>query len=158
MRWIAPMGALIFAMCSAQAQDYHAGNLTIGHPWARPIAGPNKIGAAYLSIMNAGQLPDKLEAASSPEAGKAEIHEHAMDANGIMRMRPVQGGLLIPAGGTIEFKPGGYHIMLMGLKHNLEDGAHIPLKLTFERAGPVDVEVNIEKQPQGASSMHDHKS
>jgi copper(I)-binding protein len=142
---------------AASAQEYRAGNLTAGHPWARPSAGPNKLGAAYLILKNAGQEADTLQSVSSPAAQKVEIHEHTQDASGIMRMRPVEGGLNIPAGGTVEFKPGGYHLMLIGLTHNLEEGQQIPLKLHFAQAGDLDIEVKIEKRPAGTAGMHDHK-
>ena len=104
------------------------------------------MGAAYLAIKNSGRESDTLESASTPDAKKAEIHE-TTNANGVMKMRPVEGGLKIAPGQTVEFKPGGYHIMLMGLKQNLKEGEQIPLKLTFAHAGSVDVEVKIEKQP-----------
>jgi copper(I)-binding protein len=94
---------------------------------------------------------------SSPDAEKVEIHIHTQDASGIMRMRPVEGGVKILPGETVEFKPGGYHLMLFGLKHKLEEGQQIPLKLHFAQAGDLDIEVKIEKQPAGAAGMHDHK-
>jgi periplasmic copper chaperone A len=155
--WIMLAAGLTFAGFSAEAQEYRLGPLTAGHAWSRPTSGPNKLGAAYLTLKNAGQEADTLQSVSSPGAEKVEIHEHTQDASGIMRMRPVAGGLKIPAGGTVEFKPGGYHLMLFGLKHNLEEGQQIPLKLHFMQAGDLDVEVKVEKKPSGASSMHDHK-
>jgi periplasmic copper chaperone A len=85
-----------------------------------------------------------------------------LDASGVMHMQPVEGGLTIPAGGTVELKPGGYHLMLMGLKQKLDEGGQIPLKLTFARAGSVDVQVKIEKKPKhegmpsGEDHMHSH--
>lgn len=144
--WIAAVAGLVFTAGMVQAQQYQLKDLTIVHPWARPTAGPNKMGAAYLAIKNSGRESDTLESASTPDAKKAEIHE-TTNANGVMKMRPVEGGLKIAPGQTVEFKPGGYHIMLMGLKQNLKEGEQIPLKLTFAHAGSVDVEVKIEKQP-----------
>jgi copper(I)-binding protein len=147
----------MFAAFSAGAQEYRLGGLTAGHPWARPTAGPNKLGAAYLILKNAGQEADTLQSVSSPDAEKVEIHEHAQDASGVMRMRPVERGLMIPAGGAVEFKPGGYHLMLFGLKHNLVEGQQLPLKLHFAHAGDLDIEVKVEKTPGGSAGMHDHK-
>ncbi|MGO8839967.1 MAG: copper chaperone PCu(A)C [Methyloceanibacter sp.] len=157
MAWKAAAAAVLF-VTFAQAQEYKQGDLTVGHPWARPTAGTNMLGAAYLTLTNGGKEADTLKSASSADADKVEIHEHIHDAEGVMRMRAVEGGLAIPAGGTVEFKPGGYHLMLIGLKHNLEDGQNFPLKLTFEHAGAVDVEVKIEKKAGADSSMgmHDH--
>jgi copper(I)-binding protein len=150
-------GGLMFAAFSAGAQEYRLGTLTAGHPWARPTAGPNKLGAAYLILKNAGQEADTLQSVSSPDAEKVEVHEHIQDAQGIMRMRPVGGGLQIPAGGTVEFKPGGYHLMLIGLKHNLEEGQQIPLKLRFANAGDLDIEIKVEKKAAAPAVMHEHK-
>jgi periplasmic copper chaperone A len=158
--WIIPAVGLMFAAFSAGAHEFRSGALTAGHPWSRPTAGPNKLGAAYLTLKNAGPDADTLQSVSSPDAEKAEIHEHTLDASGVMRMRPVEGGVKIPAGGTVEFKPGGYHVMLFGLKHNLEEGQKIPLKLHFMQAGDLDVEVKVEKTPSapaGMTGMHDHK-
>ncbi|MGO9544686.1 MAG: copper chaperone PCu(A)C [Rhodomicrobium sp.] len=156
LAWIAAAAGLMVTAFAAQAHEYRQGDLTIGHPWARPTAGTNKLGAAYLTVKNGGAEADTLLSASSPDAAKAEIHEHIHDANGVMRMRPVEGGLKIPAGETVEFKPGGYHIMLIGLNHNFEEGHAIPLKLSFAHAGDVNVEVKIEKTSSGDSGMHDH--
>jgi copper(I)-binding protein len=158
--WMAVAGGLMLAAFPAGAQEYRLGTLTAGHAWARPTAGPNKLGAAYLILKNADQEADTLQSASSPDAEKVEIHEHTQDASGTMRMRRVEGGLKIPAGGTVEFKPGGYHLMLIGLKHNLEEGQQLPLKLHFAHAGDLDVEVKIEKKPgapAGMTGMHEHK-
>ena len=156
MAWKAAAAGLMLAAFAAQAHEYKLGNLTIGHPWARPTAGPSKLGAAYLTLKNEGQEADRLESASTPDAQMAQIHETVPGENGVMRMRPVEGGVAIPAGGTVAFKPGGYHIMLMGLTHNLEEGQRLPLKLTFAHAGSVDVEVKIEKSPAGNAGMHEH--
>jgi periplasmic copper chaperone A len=155
--WMGIAGGLIFTAFSAGAQEYRLGSLTAEHAWSRPTSGPNKLGAAYLILKNAGQEADTLQSASSPDAEKVEIHEHTQDASGIMRMRPVEGGLKVPAGGAVEFKPGGYHLMLFGLKHNLEEGQQLPLKLHFAHAGDLDVEVKVEKRPSAPAGMHEHK-
>ena len=147
MAWKAAAAGLIFAGFAAQAQEYKLGDITIGHPWARPTAGTNMMGAAYLTLKNSGKEADTLKSVSSPDAEKAEIHEHIHDA----------GGVTVPPGGTISFEPGAYHLMLIGLKHNLEEGHGIPLKLSFAHAGDIDVEVKIEKKPEaGTGAMHEH--
>src|SRR3546814_5318814 len=84
-------------------------------------------------LKNSGKADDKLIKAASPVAEHVEIHEHVMDGNA-MRMRPVDG-VPLPAGGMAELQPGGYHVMLIGLKHALKQGEHFPLTLTFEKAG-----------------------
>jgi copper(I)-binding protein len=155
MAWKAAAAGLMFVAFAAQAQEYKAGDVTIEHVWARPTA--NKLGAAYVTIKNSGKDADTLKSASSPAADKAEVHEHIHDANGVMKMRAVEGGVAVPAGGTVAFQPGGYHIMLIGLKNNLEEGQTVPLKLSFAHAGDVDVQIKVEKKPAAESAGHEHQ-
>ncbi|MGO9483537.1 MAG: copper chaperone PCu(A)C [Rhodomicrobium sp.] len=157
MAWKAAAAGLMIAAFAAHAHEYKAGELTIEHPWARPTAGPMMMGAAYLTLKNAGKEADTLKSASSPDADMVEVHENIHDEGGVMRMRPVEGGVTIPAGGTVAFEPGGYHLMLIGLKHNLEEGQTMPLKLSFAHAGDVDVQVKVEKKPSADSGMHEHQ-
>ena len=155
LAWKAAAAGLMFVAFGAEAQEFKAGDITVEHAWARPTAGPNMMGAAYVTLKNAGTEADTLKSASSPDAAMVEVHEHIHDDNGVMRMRPVEGGVAIPAGATVTFQPGGYHLMLMGLKHNLEEGQTMPLKLSFARAGDVDIQVAVEKKPADGG-MHDH--
>jgi copper(I)-binding protein len=94
-----------------------------------------------MSIENHGKEADRLVSASSPVAGRVEIHEMAMDG-GIMTMRAVKGIDLKP-GATVELRPGGYHVMLEDLKQPLKDGEQIPLVLTFEKGGVVEVKIDV---------------
>jgi periplasmic copper chaperone A len=151
----AAAAGLMFVAFAAQAEEFKAGNLTIDHAWARPSAGTAKMSAAYMTLKNAGKEADTLKSASSPVAGDVSIHENIMD-NGVMKMRAVQGGLAIPAGGEASLKPGGHHIMLMGLKQPLEVGQTIPLKLSFAKAGDTEIQAKIEKMPEAAASGPDH--
>jgi periplasmic copper chaperone A len=152
--WIAAAAAFMLASAGAQANEYKLGDITVEHPWARPTAGNTGLGAAYFVLKNGGEQTEVLKSVSSPDADIAQIHEN-INENGVMKMRPVEG-LKIPPGGTVAFEPGGYHVMLIGLKHDLEEGHSIPLKLTFAHAGSVDVEVKIEKKPEEAGGMHEH--
>jgi copper(I)-binding protein len=79
----------------------------------------------------------------SPVAHASEIHEMKMEGN-IMRMRELDKGLEIPAGGTVTLAPSGFHVMLMGLKAPLKQGTKVPLTLVFEKAGSIDVELTVE--------------
>jgi copper(I)-binding protein len=153
--WIAAAAGLTFVTFAAGAQEYKAGSLTIENVWARPTAGPEKMGAAYLTLKNGGKEADTLESVSSPDAAGAGLHE-TIDDNGVMKMREAAGGVTIPAGGTVTFKPGGYHIMLMGLKHDLKEGKTLPLKLGFAHAGSVDVQVKIAKNAPGSGPGMQH--
>lgn len=109
-----------------------------------------KAGAVYMTLTNKGAAPDRLLAASTPAAASAEVHE-SLEKEGVATMRPVEN-LEIPAGGSVELKPGSYHIMLMGLKAPLKKGGMIMLQLKFERAGLVDVMAHVgdvaEDHPQ----------
>ncbi len=136
----------LFAAGAAQAHDYSQGMITIDHPWARPTPGQSKVGAAYLLLQNSGAETDTLLSAESPVSEKTQIHETLREGD-IMKMREVRGGVAVPPGTAVAFKPGGNHIMLLGLKQKLEEGQHIPLTLTFAKAGVVAVEVAVEKAP-----------
>ena len=139
----------LFAANASQAHEYHSKDLTIFHPWARPAAeGQN--GAAYLTIKNDGKEADTFISAESPMAEKTQIHE-TRDENGIMKMRAVKDGVEIKPGSSLEFKPGGYHIMLMDLKKPLEAGAMVPLTITLAKAGAINVEIKVEKTAPGTA-------
>lgn len=136
----------------AAAHDYAAGDLRIGHPWTR-AAGANGNGAGFMSLRNAGAQPDRLLSAASPIARVAELHTHIREGE-VMRMRPVND-IPVPAGQTVELRPGGLHIMLIGLNAPLVQGARVPLTLRFERAGEVQVELAVESAgARGAGHHH----
>lgn len=127
----------------AFAQDsYKLGALTIEKPFARPSMARN--GAAYVTIVNSANQPDRLIRVLSSRSGKVEMHTMSMDGD-IMRMREVPG-IDVPGNGRVEMKPGdGLHIMLMGLNGPLNDGESFPMTLQFERSGKVDVVVPVQK-------------
>lgn len=125
------------------AADYRLGALEIDRPWARATAPTAPAGGGFLTIVNKGATADRLVAARSPIARTSEIHEMKMEGN-IMRMRELDKGLEIPAGGTVTLAPGGFHVMLMGLKAPLQQGTKVPLTLVFEKAGNIDVELTVE--------------
>lgn len=143
--------ALAAASFSASAHDYKLGSLTIDHPWARATPPAAKVGGGYVTIVNGGDKTDRLVSASADFAGKVEIHEMKMDG-GTMVMRPLANGIEIPAGGTVELKPGGLHIMFMALKEPLREGESRKATLTFENAGTIEVEFAIAKV--GAKQHH----
>jgi copper(I)-binding protein len=144
--------ALCVALGSA-AWAQSAAPIEISHAWARATAANAKTGAAYLTIANKGGGDDRLVAVSGPVAAKAELHVTSMD-NGVMKMRPLQA-VDVKAGATAELKPGGMHIMLIGLAAPLKVGQSFPLTLTFEKAGTIPVTVTVEKA--GAMEMPDMK-
>ena len=132
-----------FAALPAQAEDVTAGSLKISALWARATPKGASVGGGYLKITNTGTVPDRLLGGSTEVASRFEIHEMSMD-NGVMKMRPVTGGVEIKPGQTVELKPRGYHVMLMGLKQQLEQGQHFKATLEFAKAGKVDVDFTIE--------------
>lgn len=142
---------------SAGTAEHQGGPLTIVQPWARATAPSAKAGAAFMTIHNNGGTPDRLIGASTEVAEKAELHTHIKEGD-VMRMRPVKA-IDIPAGGTTELRPGGFHIMLIGLKHPLQEGEHFPLTLTFAGAGSIAVEVEVTKGgAMGHGPMGKHKA
>jgi copper(I)-binding protein len=122
------------------------GGITVSAPWARASAGRAANGAAYFTAVNKGLRPDRLIGVETPMARKASLHSHTMK-DGIMRMRPVTGGLKIAPGGRLTFQSGGHHVMLMGLKSPLKAGGNFPLTLIFEAAGRITL--NIAVRPIG---------
>ena len=129
---------------SADMQVWKAGDIEVHQPWARASAtSMAKSGGAYLMLKNAGSADDKLVSVESDVARKTEIHQSSMQ-DGTMIMRPVDS-IDVPAGGGAELKPGGYHIMFMGLKAPFKEGDSFPLTLNFAKSGSVTVTVHIMK-------------
>jgi len=137
----------------AMAHHRHEQSITVSQGWARATAAGQTTGGGFLTITNTSAQPDRLVDVSSTLATNTQVHSMTMD-NGIMRMRAVVGGLVIPAHGTLELKPGGYHIMLIGLKHPLRVGERVKLALRFAQAG--EVTANLVVEPAGASGPEAH--
>ena len=134
---------MVFAnVTGTAAKDIKHGDLTIAQVWSRATPPAAKVGAGYLSIKNTGSSPDRLIGIKSSVAGKVEVHSMKMD-NGIMRMRPVEGGLELPPGKTIELKPGGLHLMFMKLKAGFKKGHPFKATLVFEKAGEIEVDFSV---------------
>ena len=136
-------GLALSTNAPASAHDYRLGSLEISQPWTRATPATAQTGGGFLTITNKGTTPDRLIAARSPASNKVEVHEMKMDGT-VMKMRELAKGLEIPAGATVTLKPGGYHIMFMGLKAPLAKDAKVPVTLVFEKAGSIDVELKVE--------------
>jgi copper(I)-binding protein len=158
MKKLVIVGASIVALSSgAFAADYKVGALEIDHPWSRAVPKGASVAAGYVTIRNTGTEPDRLLSGSTPVAGKFEIHEMSMD-KGVMKMRPVAGGVEIKPGATVELKPQSFHIMMTGLKQPIEKGKPFKGSLVFEKAGSVDVDFSVEAvgaTPAAAPAGHD---
>jgi periplasmic copper chaperone A len=130
-------------------QTYKVGALVIVAPWTRATPGGAQVGGGYLVVTNTGAEADRLIGGSLPIATSVEVHEMSM-ADGVMKMRKLDKGLEIEPGQTVELKPGGYHIMFMGLREGLKQGQPVKGTLVFEKAGTVEVEYRVA--PIGAQS------
>lgn len=146
------IGFALAATGQPLAHEFKAGSLTIGHPWARATPPGAKVAGGYLTIENGGAEPDRLVAVTAEIAGRAELHEMAV-VDGVMKMRPLNDGVDIPAGGSVTLEPSGYHMMLMDLTRPLKEGESFAGTLTFEKAGTVDVTFKVESI--GASAPAD---
>jgi copper(I)-binding protein len=135
------MGALALAQGSSVAVE---------KAWSRATAEGASTGAVYLILKNDGPA-DRLVAASAPVAERVELHIMSMEG-GVMRMRELSA-IEVPAQGTVEFKPGGLHLMLVGLKQPLKEGDRYTLTLKFEKAGTVQAPVTVA--PLGATGHPD---
>jgi copper(I)-binding protein len=141
---------------SVRAGDYSAGDVTVGNPWARATPKGANVAAGYLTITNKGSAPDRLMSGTTNVASRFEVHTMVME-DGVAKMRPVEGGLEIKPHETVELKPGGsYHVMLIGLSQQLQQGQHMTGTLTFERAGKVDIEFSVVAMGQGAPAAGEH--
>lgn len=142
-----PLAVLLIValLSSASAREFRAGTLHIDHPWSRATPPGAAVAAGYLVIENRGRDADRLVSLTVQDdlAARAEMHDMAV-TDGVMRMRPVSGGVEIAPGMTAKFEPGGLHIMFVGLKRTLARGDRFKAVLTFERAGAVEVEFVVE--------------
>lgn len=146
---------LLTAFCTlAMAHDFKVGALQIDHPWSRELPPNAPAGAAYFVIHSQSADADALLSVSSPIAEKAELHTHVMLGE-VMKMQQIDS-VAVPAGGQAVFAPGGNHVMLFGLKKPLVAGESFPLTLVFEKAGAVDVQVNVEQDAPVAAEHAAH--
>jgi copper(I)-binding protein len=125
-----------------RAQEVKAGDIVIEQPWSRATPGGAKVAGGYLTIENRGSA-DRLIAGSTEVAAKVEVHEMSTN-NGVMTMRPAEGGLTIEPGKTVKFAPGGFHLMMLELKRPLKQGDVVPVTLEFEKAGKVKVDFSVQ--------------
>lgn len=162
MKKLLALSALVLALplaslahCEAHAADEM---VQVSDPWVRATVPAQKATGAFLTLT--AKQHARLIAAASPAAKLVEIHEMSMGADNVMRMRAIES-LELPAGSAVEFKPGGYHIMLMDLVAQMKEGERVPLTLTVESADgkreSIQVEATVRaltQQHGGASSGH----
>lgn len=152
---LALMASIQSAALPALAAD--KSQIHVAGAWARPSIGNLDRSAAYFEIMNHGKTADRLVSVKTGISAKAELHA-TITENDVVRMRALEDGIEVPAGGMVTFAPAGNHVMLVGLKKPLKEGASFPMTLVFEKAGEVTVDVAVKKNaaPDTGGHMH-HK-
>ncbi len=142
-RLASPAPALRIVAASAPAPAaVEVGSLRIAQAWTRATPGGARVAGGYLTVTNTGSTPDRLVGGAAAFAERVEIHEMATQ-NGVMTMRPIAGGLAIAPGQTVELKPGGLHVMFMGLNRPLAEGQTVKVTLEFETAGKVEIDLAV---------------
>lgn len=150
---IAAAMALSLVASVASAHEFKVGEIEIIHPNAKAMLPGAPVGGGFMTITNHGSTDDTLVSASCACADEVQLHEMAME-NDVMKMRQLKDGIPVPAGETVELKPGGLHVMFMKVTQPFKEGDMVKATLTFEKAGPVDVEFMVG--PAGGEMKHDH--
>ena len=146
--------ALLFAGASLAAP------LSIDGAYSHPTAAPGVPGVGFFTVSNSGKSADRLLSATSPAAGRIEIHRSSL-RDGVMQMRALSEGVVVPVAGTVQFAPGGLHLMLFDLAAPLKAGQRLPVTLQFERAGAVSALLEVKAReadadPHGEHAHHGH--
>ena len=132
------------------------GSLEISGAFSRATLPNAPVGGGFLTITNSGSEADRLVSASSPVSADVQLHEMAMEGD-VMKMRHLENGIEIPAGSTVTLEPGGLHIMFMGLKGALVEGESVPVTLTFEKAGTVEITLIIAEPAAERTDHSEHQ-
>ena len=127
---------------AAIAAEVTIGDIVISGAFTRATLPNAPVGGGFLTLVNKGGTGDRLIAASSPVAGVMQLHEMKMEGD-VMKMAELPNGIEIPAGETVTLAPGGLHLMFMELKEPLVEGTQVPVTLTFEKAGTVEVLLDV---------------
>jgi copper(I)-binding protein len=125
---------------TVEAKAKQHAHLELSHARTRAMLAGQKVGGGYITIKNTSDQDDRLIGASSDRAGRMEIHEMSM-SDGVMKMRKLEDGIVVPAGGSIELKPGGHHLMFFGVQKPFTEGETVPVEFTFEKAGKIMIDL-----------------
>ena len=149
-RHLARLGAaiLLLAATPLAAAEYALGDLVLATPWTRATPPGAAVAGGYVTITNRGERGARLVGGEAAFAGRVEIHEMTM-ADGVMRMRPLADGLVVPPGESVPLEPGGYHVMFMEVVEPLVAGETVRATLTFADAGAIALPFKVA--PMGAS-------
>jgi len=127
------------------------GALELDGAYVRAMLPGQPVGGGFVMIKNGGGDDDRLVSASSPAAGAVELHEMAMQGE-VMKMRKLNDGIPVPAGETVELKSGGLHLMFMQVKTPFQEGDTVPVTLTFEKAGSIELTLPVKSAAPGGHS------
>jgi copper(I)-binding protein len=130
-------------------QTFTVGDITVTDAFSRAMLAQAKVGAGYMTIANAGTAPDRLVGATTEATDKVKLHNMTTE-NGMMKMSPVEGGVEVPAGGSVTLAPAGLHIMFVEPHAPFKQGECVAVTLKFEKAG--DLPVQLVVGPVGADS------
>jgi periplasmic copper chaperone A len=146
------MWVLLLAVAAGTAypHSHEKGELQVRHPWARATPPGAKVAGAFMEIRNSGKQRDRLLSAATPVAARVEMHLTEREGE-VLRMRQVKS-FDVPAGSRLELKPGAHHLMLVDPLRPLQKGERFALTLRFERAG--EIEVSVEVQDLGSRRPH----
>lgn len=136
----AAVAAVVVSSSVALAQSP---GVTVHDAWVREPMGGRNVTGAFAIVENTGTTPKSIVAASSDISDKVELHE-MKNENGMMRMSPVKK-VDVPAKGTLELKPGSFHVMLFDVKRKIADGEKITLTFTFDDGSKVTTEAQVRK-------------
>ncbi len=136
--------------------------IAVSDAWSRAMPPGARVAGGFMTIRNGGDQDDRLLSLSSPAAGSVDVHE-MREVDGVMQMRPLVDGLVIPAGGEVVLKPGGYHLMFMQPVQPFQEGDTVTATLVFEHAGEQQVEFDVRGlgatgpgDGDDAAGGHDH--
>ena len=142
------IGSALVLAIPAYAQTAKLGSMEIVNAYTRATVPGQQVAGGFMKIENTGSSADQLLSASSPVAGEVQLHEMAMEGN-VMKMRQLKD-IPVPAGGAVELKPGGLHLMFMNIKAPLAAGETVPVKLKFAKAGEVELKMPVNAMGTGA--------
>ena len=127
---------------SSDGDMVKVGDLEVSGGFAKAMLPGQPVGGGGFTVKNNGSTDDRLVSVTSPTSGEVQIHEMAMQDN-VMKMRQLKDGIAIPAGQTVELSPGNLHLMFQKVKAPFKQGDSVPVTLTFEKAGNVDVTLKV---------------
>jgi copper(I)-binding protein len=154
-RLLAPLAVLTLAACGGgDAAPEGPAVVQAEDAWCRPTPNGVLVGGCYVTLVSSRD--DVLVSAASPASPTVEIHEMSMDGD-MMRMGELENGLPLPAGETVQMRPGAEHLMLMTLSAPLAEGETVPLTLTFADAAEVTVEAQVRQPDESAAEHRDHQ-